>query len=55
VGADGAGSAVREAIGVSMDDLSFDESWLIVDALVLDTARLPDVNLQIYDPRRPTT
>ena len=55
IGADGARSAVREAIGVGMEDLGFDESWLIVDTIVLDRARLPDINLQICDPRRPTT
>jgi 3-(3-hydroxy-phenyl)propionate hydroxylase len=55
VGADGAKSRVREVLGVDMDDLSFDESWLIVDAIVRDPSRLPNINLQICDPARPTT
>jgi 3-(3-hydroxy-phenyl)propionate hydroxylase len=55
VGADGARSPVREAIGVGMEDLGFDESWLIVDTIVHDRSRVPDVNLQICDPARPTT
>lgn len=55
VGADGARSPVRAAIGVDMEDLGFDESWLIVDAIVRDRSRVPDINLQICDPARPTT
>lgn len=55
VGADGARSQVREALSVDMQDLGFDESWLIVDAIVRDPARLPAINLQICDPARPTT
>lgn len=55
VGADGARSQVREVLGVDMQDLGFDESWLIVDAIVRDPSRLPEVNLQICDPARPTT
>ncbi|MFM5916543.1 MAG: FAD-dependent monooxygenase, partial [Novosphingobium sp.] len=31
------------------------EPWLVVDALVDDYSRLPDANLQICDPNRPTT
>ncbi len=55
VGADGARSAVREAAGIGMEDLGFDEPWLVVDAIVHDPARLPSINLQICDPARPTT
>lgn len=55
VGCDGARSRVREVMGVDLDDLDFDEPWLVVDALVHDAARLPDRNLQICDPARPTT
>lgn len=55
VGADGARSLVRELSGTSIDDLRFDESWLVIDAVVLDPSRLPAVNLQICDPARPTT
>ena len=47
VGCDGASSAVREAIG--------GEPWLVIDAAVEPGARLPDINLQICDPARPTT
>ncbi|WP_088306501.1 bifunctional 3-(3-hydroxy-phenyl)propionate/3-hydroxycinnamic acid hydroxylase MhpA [Novosphingobium sp. B 225] len=55
VGADGARSPVREAAGIEIDDLGFDEQWLVVDTIVLDASRLPDRNLQICDPARPTT
>lgn len=55
VGADGARSPVREAAGIDFDDLNFEEPWLVVDALVDDPERLPQVNLQICDPERPTT
>jgi 3-(3-hydroxy-phenyl)propionate hydroxylase len=55
VGADGTRSTVRELTGIGIDDLGFDETWLIVDTIVHDAARLPDVNLQICDPARPTT
>ena len=55
VGADGARSPVREAAGIDIDDLGFDEQWLVVDTIVHDASRLPDRNLQICDPARPTT
>jgi len=55
IGADGARSPVREAAGIELDDLQFDEQWLVIDTLVHDYERLPDVNLQICDPARPTT
>lgn len=55
VGCDGASSAVREAISGALDDYRFDEPWLVIDAVVEPGARLPDVNLQICDPARPTT
>ena len=55
VGADGARSPVREAAGITFDDLNFEEPWLVVDALVEDYSRLPTENLQICDPERPTT
>jgi 3-(3-hydroxy-phenyl)propionate hydroxylase len=55
VGADGARSPVREYTGIALDDLNFDEEWLVIDVLVHDAERLPKVNLQICDPERPTT
>ncbi|WP_447751751.1 bifunctional 3-(3-hydroxy-phenyl)propionate/3-hydroxycinnamic acid hydroxylase [Sphingopyxis fribergensis] len=55
VGADGARSAVRDLLGIGIDDLGFEEDWLIVDTIVHDASRLPAINLQICDPARPTT
>ena len=55
VGADGARSPVRKASGIAFADLDFEEPWLVVDVLVDDYSRLPDANLQICDPERPTT
>lgn len=55
VGCDGASSPVREAIGGTLDDYSFDEPWLVIDAVAGDGARPPEINLQICDPARPTT
>ena len=55
VGADGARSHVREMSGIVFDDLKFDEPWLVIDTIVQDYSRLPEVNLQICDPERPTT
>lgn len=55
IGCDGARSAVREAIGSGLSSYDFDEPWLVVDAVVKESHRLPAVNLQICDPARPTT
>lgn len=55
VGCDGARSPVRVAAEIELDDLQFDEPWLVVDVIVHDASRLPVVNLQICDPERPTT
>lgn len=55
VGADGARSPVRDAAGIAFDDLAFEEPWLVVDVLVDDPARLPEANLQVCNPARPTT
>jgi len=55
VGCDGAWSPVREAIGGGLFDYQFDEPWLVVDVKVTPDGRLPDVNIQVCDPARPTT
>ena len=55
VGADGTRSPVRKGAGIALEDLAFDEPWLVIDAIVHDHERLPKVNLQICDPARPTT
>jgi 3-(3-hydroxy-phenyl)propionate hydroxylase len=58
IGCDGARSTVRREIGVELDDLAFEEPWLVVDTLVDDPTlapELPDRALQICDPARPHT
>jgi 3-(3-hydroxy-phenyl)propionate hydroxylase len=55
VGCDGASSPVREAIGGGLFDYQFDEPWLVVDVKVGAGCRVPDVNIQLCDPARPTT
>jgi 3-(3-hydroxy-phenyl)propionate hydroxylase len=55
VGCDGAWSAVREAIGGGLFDYQFDEPWLVVDVKAGAGCRVPDVNIQLCDPARPTT
>jgi len=55
VGCDGASSRVRAAIQSGLVDFGFDEPWLVVDTRTLPGSRVPDVNLQICDPARPTT
>lgn len=58
IGCDGANSTVRRLMGIKLDDLGFDEPWLVVDMLVDDEAaiaRLPSVNVQYCEPARPST
>ncbi len=56
VGCDGARSLVRRLIGASMEDLGFDERWLVVDALLRrPRPDLGDYTLQHCDPIRSAT
>jgi 3-(3-hydroxy-phenyl)propionate hydroxylase len=55
VGCDGARSLVRESCGIGLDDYGFDEPWLVIDVVAGENAKLPEMNLQICDPARPTT
>lgn len=67
IACDGARSAVRKSLGVKLDDLDFEEPWLVVDAEVdgpivfpeftgvpLD-ADLQRLSVMLCDPRRPAT
>ena len=57
IGCDGASSFVRQHLGLTLDDLGFDEPWLVVDMLVHDSglAKLPRTSVQFCEPQRPTT
>ena len=56
VGCDGARSFTRGVIGAGVDDLGFEERWLVVDALLKrDRPDLGDHTLQFCDPDRPIT
>jgi 3-(3-hydroxy-phenyl)propionate hydroxylase len=64
---DGASSTVRKALGVALDDIGFEERWLVVDTLVDGPMRWPDDHgipdevrdgshsLMVCDPARPAT
>lgn len=57
VGCDGASSWTRKAIGAPLEDLQFDQHWLVVDVRLREGrgTHLPRVLQQICDPRRPVT
>ncbi len=55
VGADGANSMVRGAIGSSLHDLGFFFDWLIVDLVLHDERTFQPPAWQLADPARPTT
>jgi 3-(3-hydroxy-phenyl)propionate hydroxylase len=57
VGCDGASSTVRTLAGITLDDLGFDQSWLVVDVLANDggLARLPKITVHYCEPERPTS
>jgi 2-polyprenyl-6-methoxyphenol hydroxylase-like FAD-dependent oxidoreductase len=56
VGCDGASSFVRRWLAVAVEDLGFDEPWVVVDTQVKGTLSLPaSTAYQFCDPRRPTT
>ncbi len=57
VGCDGGSSTVRAAVGIELDDLDFDEPWLVVDVLVNERglAKLPRTSVQYCEPERPCT
>jgi 3-(3-hydroxy-phenyl)propionate hydroxylase len=57
IGCDGASSTVRSIAGIGLEDLGFDQPWLVVDVLAnaQGLARLPKVSMQVCEPQRPTT
>lgn len=57
VACDGASSGIREAMGLELEDLAFDEPWLVIDVLANDRglAKLPKTSVQYCDPARPSS
>ncbi len=55
VGCDGANSAVRTRLGLEFVDLGFFFDWLVVDVMLQVERTFDPINLQVCDPRRPTT
>ncbi|MFA6112354.1 MAG: bifunctional 3-(3-hydroxy-phenyl)propionate/3-hydroxycinnamic acid hydroxylase [Sphingomonas sp.] len=64
---DGASSGVRKALGIALDDIGFEERWLVVDTDVTGPMRWPSdhvvpdevrdgrFSLMVCDPDRPAT
>lgn len=55
VGCDGANSFVRKRLGINLDDLAFDEWWMVVDAFAHDETKRPEKCFQYCRPSRPGT
>lgn len=57
IACDGASSPVRQQLGIDLEDLVFDEPWLVVDLQVNDDAlgKLPQTAAQFCEPSRPTS
>ncbi|MEM9739089.1 MAG: bifunctional 3-(3-hydroxy-phenyl)propionate/3-hydroxycinnamic acid hydroxylase [Pseudomonadota bacterium] len=56
VGCDGGRSLVRRYLDIQMEDLNFNEPWVVVDVKLLnDEHGLSDNAVQLCDPARPTT
>ena len=55
VGCDGANSFVRKHLGIGLEDLAFDEWWMVVDTLTSEPAKRPARSFQYCRPSRPGT
>lgn len=57
IGCDGASSSLRGFVGIELEDLGFDEPWLVIDVLVNERglAKLPKTSVQYCNPKRPST
>jgi 3-(3-hydroxy-phenyl)propionate hydroxylase len=55
IGCDGASSTVRRLLGIALEDLGFDEPWLVIDLLANERglAKLPRVSTHFCEPSRP--
>ena len=57
IACDGGSSPIRKQLGIALEDLGFDEPWLVVDAIVNDDkcALLPQTQVQYCEAERPST
>lgn len=67
IACDGSRSSVRKFLNIQLDDLQFDEPWLVVDAAVDGPVRFPNISgvpadadiqqlsVMMCDPKRPAT
>lgn len=57
IACDGGSSPVRKQLGLTLEDLGFDEPWLVVDAIVSEAklAELPQTQVQYCEAERPCT
>jgi 3-(3-hydroxy-phenyl)propionate hydroxylase len=57
IACDGGASGLRAQLGIELDDLDFDEPWLVVDVRVNERglAKLPRTSVQYCEPARPCT
>ncbi|MFI6936800.1 bifunctional 3-(3-hydroxy-phenyl)propionate/3-hydroxycinnamic acid hydroxylase [Streptomyces sp. NPDC050287] len=55
IACDGASSPIRKSLGIDLIDYGFEEPWIIVDAIVPESAQLPNHSIMWCDPKRPGT
>ncbi len=55
IGCDGAASSVRQLLGIDLEDLEFNEPWLVADVLLNQSglAKAPKLSTQYCEPSRP--
>jgi len=55
LGCDGANSCVRKQLDIALEDLGFDEWWMVVDTHIVRPVDLPPRSIQYCWPERPST
>jgi len=55
IGCDGARSTVRSIMAAAVDDIGYEERWVVVDVNLLEHVELPPIITQYCDPDRPAT
>lgn len=57
IACDGASSTTRKLLNIKLEDLGFNEHWLVIDLLMSQKGleKLPQTSVQYCEPERPTT